>query len=177
MFNLLPQEEKAALRTEYRYREYTVIVGALLALFVAGIASLVPSYILSITKRQTIDIDRQSLEQELNRNSGTAADTVARAQALSTSLAAIPEEQISTWLKTIIESRPAGVVLLRFSFVEGAEGGLALELQGVSRSRTALQQFERTLQSVPKLTGVKVPIESYTRETNIPFTITATILK
>lgn len=177
MFNLLPQEEKAALRKEYKYREYTVIIGSILALFIAGIASLFPSYILSITKRQTVDIDRQSLEQQLNRNSGTAAGTVARAESLSASLSAIPDEQMTTWLRTIIDARSSGVVLLRFSFVEGAEGALALELQGVSRTRTALQQFERTLQTIPKLTGVKVPIESYTRETNIPFTITAIILK
>jgi hypothetical protein len=177
MFNLLPNEIKAALEREYHYRQAFIWSGAVTIVILIATALLVPAYILSITRNQTLKIERETVEIASQRNAGSAAQVVAAAEKLSTALTAIPDSNVSTLISQIINARPAGIVVLRFGFSSSidAVGPMRVEIQGVARNREALRGYVRTLEGQPSFGEVTVPIESFTRETNIPFTLTIAI--
>ncbi|HRH26399.1 MAG TPA: hypothetical protein PLF31_02940 [Candidatus Paceibacterota bacterium] len=175
MFNLLPNEIKAALQREYHYRQAFIWSGAITIVILIATALLVPAYILSLTRNQTLKIERESVEIASQRNAGSAAQVVTAAEKLSTSLTGIPESNVSTLVSQIISSRPAGIVVLRFSFSSALDAPIRAEIQGVAKNREALRGYVRTLEQQPSFGEVAVPIESFTRETNIPFTLTISI--
>jgi hypothetical protein len=177
MFNLLPNDVKAALKREYRYRQAFIWSGAITIVIVIAIGLLVPSYVLSITRNKSLKIEREAMELASQRNAGTAAQVVSKAEKLSAALSSIPDSNVSTLVSQIISARPAGVVILHFSFSSNGEAGgvTKAEIQGVARSREALRRYVESLEEQPSFGDVNVPIESFTRETNIPFTLTISI--
>jgi hypothetical protein len=155
MFNLLPYQEKVALKKEYRYRQAFIWSGAVAIVAAIAIALLIPAYVLSITRNNSLKIEKESAAITAKRNAGGAAEVVARAELLSRSLSTIPDADVSSLAATVISARPAGIVILRLGFssavpAEPEEGEAApvvdpnpavlVEVQGVARSREALRR-------------------------------------
>ncbi len=73
-------------------------------------------------------------------------------------------------LITLLENVPSGVRLINLDY-QPKPGRVMI--QGTANNRDSLLIFEKQLRAIPKISEVLLPIESLTKQSDIPFTITA----
>lgn len=152
MSNLLPENSRLELRSEYRARY--VLAGSLLSIGVAIFISLalVPSY-------QTFSA---SLPKDQNSPASKEAKTdladVSKAQALVQQLSPIVSStsSISRAIDKALAARPKGVHIDDIQFVDGESGSIAIG--GMADDRGAINAYRTSLQSVTLFTGIKLPV-------------------
>lgn len=170
MFNLLTEAGKKSAAREYALRLvaavcFFVTVEILFAA-VGGVFSL-----------RALRFSARFAPDEAMRAPAPAADTgalqaVERTRARLALLAEPARAPLAPGLTAFLAARPAGVRITSFAAERGSEGW-TLVAQGVSATRDALAAFERTLSFAREFAEVSLPVESFAKGTQSPFTIRA----
>ena len=172
--NLIPTERSRAFRQEY-FRRLTAValVVAAILIGVHGVL-LAPSYIYFKEQLQAKRTQLALLEGSL---------TSVEEQEVSTRLANLESDMnhlnrleqqpsMGALMRAILEVPRAGITLSSFSFTPGEGEESTLVMTGSAATRTALREYNLNLSGLPFVSKVDLPISTYAKETDLPFTIT-----
>jgi len=175
MFNILPQEEKKKVLTEYRLRLAVVVVFAVAALVLSSCILLVPSYLLAVSKYNFAAKELATLE-------GKQVDG-GKEKEIDTQIKAV-NKKISLFLgdKKAIARTPSEAILsvlsvknfsikIRSVLYDVNPDREHLVFMGRAEDRDSLASFVEILKKDPSWNSVDLPIGSYVKSTNIDFTI------
>ncbi len=175
--NLLPKEKTRAFRREYFMRLGTVAVVLAICVVVAHGLLLFPSYLFlsgevashtSELSALTASLGAQDEQQVSARIASLAEDTEQLAR-----LETVPSA--SAAFRAMLAVPRSGILLTGISFSppKQKDDGRMM-ISGSATTRTALQSFKEELASLPFVTSADLPISSFAKESDIPFSITVT---
>ena len=179
MSNLLPQRHKADLLKLYRKRYVSLAFFGVAFLALVAIVLLLPSYlylrssqILLTTKRDTLaSYETATIATQL---AGTVTDINSRLGVFPAVTPASP--LIAGMIDPILQVEPAAVHITEFDFAPGITAVQAkVSVSGVADSRTDLLAFADKVRDIASFTSVDVPITSFIKDTDVPFTLTAVV--
>jgi len=175
--NLVPTERSRAFRQEYFRRLATVALVMLTVLIGIHAVLLAPSYIYFkeqvAAKRTQLALLEGSLTSAEEQEVGARLKSLEDDRNHLNRLASYPA--FSTLMRALLEVPRSGIVLTNFSFAPGqGDAEARVMLSGVAETRTALREYNLALSSLPFVSKVDLPISTYAKETELPFTITIT---
>ncbi|MFA7193608.1 MAG: hypothetical protein WC087_01695 [Candidatus Paceibacterota bacterium] len=171
MLRLLLKEEKKEIKKEYIRRVLTIIFLGLSGVLFLFLVSLLPAFFLlsvdqkvlnqelSVAQDVELNADRQRLKEKLKNLQQTL------------NLIDTPNSDISYYIQKITERQPRDINILSLDFTKNADKN-SIVVQGVANSRTSLSSFVKVLETVDEFEAVNLPFSSFTREVDIPFSIT-----
>ncbi|MEK9160723.1 MAG: hypothetical protein AAB440_01655 [Patescibacteria group bacterium] len=177
LINLLSSERTRAFQQGYFYRLGTVSALAFALMLVLHAMMLAPAYftlaeakanetaLLASVKERLSSAGDQEITERLS-TLGKQTEHLVR-------LSGVPSATAT--MREVLLLPRSGIALTGLSFTPptGKTGG-QLRLTGTATSRDALRSYQSTLGTLPTVTNVDLPISSFAKESDIPFTITLT---
>jgi hypothetical protein len=174
MYNLLPDEQKDAIKREYHFRVAIIASRFVLLATIVGFVFLIPSFVLLFTKRS-------ELTDQITASERVQAETTKEVSVDSTkqlneeveilkgvNLDAHPEELI----KKVFDSRPKNIQISKAVYgLVGTSSSVSIE--GVANSIDDLLVFKKVLLTIPPFKSATFPVELLTKRSNVSFVITA----
>lgn len=175
--NLLPLEKAREFRQGYFLR-LGALTGFVLAFLIAAHgALLVPSYIYiseqeGFAKARLDELSASLASSEEEAMSARLSRLTKDASAL-TAFAASPSA--ASVIRSVLSVPHAGILLSSFSYSPASAGGDGrLVVSGTASTRESLRAFHAALSGLSFVSNADLPLSSYAKETEIPFTITLT---
>lgn len=171
MLKLLLTEEKKEIKKEYIRRILSIVFLGLSIILFLFLVSLLPAFFLlnvdqkvlnqelSVAQDVELNADRQRLKEKLQNLQQTL------------NLIDTPNSDFSYYIQKITERQPRDINILSLDFTKNANKN-SIIVQGVANSRTSLSSFVKVLETVDEFEAVNLPFSSFTREVDIPFSIT-----
>jgi hypothetical protein len=175
MINLLPQEHKKLITTEYRLRVVTIILAMLLVLITSGAVLLIPSYVLSMYKRNAAENAPDTSTTEVQREYAELMARIQHGKSLIRNLQ--PEKSHVTAtdiINRIIKFKTADTILNEINYVYSGETSFTVEIRGVAKTRQSLLNFEAALENDPDIAEIDLPVSLLAKDANINFSIELT---
>lgn len=179
--NLLPDEQKAVIRAEYR-RRIIVALGWFAALMIAtNIILLVPAWFAFTAQEQELTRQLDAIEKgslftrvtEIESSIRTLNSEIRQYRAEERRV-----EHATPAFDAVLESRGAGVAITTLSFAASpkmADGRARLVILGNASDRASLLAFSDRLKAQPGVEVVESPISNLLRETDVDYQITAVL--
>lgn len=175
MINILPTEEKKKILTEYRLRVGVVSIFAVATLVLSSLVLLAPSYILAVSKYNSISEEFVVLESK--KGQGTQEkDVSAQIGNINKKIdlflkgAVSANSYPSQVILNILNIKGSAIKIQGFTYdVTGGQGRFVIT--GSAADRDSLAHFVETLKKEPTFTKVEIPISSYVKSFNIDFSI------
>jgi len=190
MFNLLPDEQKTAVTSEYRWRLGVVVLCALLVTLVIALVMLVPSFVYSrVTLSQLNDtLERVTREAE-SKGAEEQADNLEMWQRRVLTLKPHnkPVGYVSESIAEVRELSGEFIAITGVAFAQLEAGAKQSEtktdnnpperitVSGVAARRQSLFELKTRLENTAEFQDVELPISSFAQDTDIDFTLTLTL--
>jgi hypothetical protein len=176
--NLLPPERQSALSRDYFIRLGVVVVGFVVALTLASMVLLVPTYVLLTESTRAKEAHLATIESTFSSTDATALS--ARLAALNknaitlSTLAQRPSA--SAIIRSVLAISRPGITLSGFTYTpaEVKKPG-TLAISGTALTRDALRSYQLALQGAPLALSADLPVSAYAKDSDITFTITVTL--
>ncbi|MDB4991772.1 MAG: hypothetical protein JWL75_17 [Parcubacteria group bacterium] len=176
--NLLPRSAARAVRRGYFVRLISVVIGlTILALIIHG-ALLMPAYLYAhgeVIREQT-ELDR------ISASSSTAEQHSIQAHINSVKeditylgrLGTVPAA--SSAFRAVVSVPHTGIKITGFTYAAPSSTSKTAQMTitGTANTRDQLRQYVQELGKLPYVTNADLPISSYAKDSNIPFTVTLT---
>lgn len=177
-FDLLPPERRRALRQGYLRRLFVVAALLVVALALIACALLYPTYrYLANTggeeRMRLADLSAQVASAE----NGTLAKRYAGLEAdAGTIVALATPPPASAVLRDALAVPRSGIALVSLNYApaSGKHPG-TLTLGGTAASRDDLRAYQLALEETSEFASADLPVSSFAKDTNLPFTITVTL--
>lgn len=171
MFNLLTEAMQQKLLREYRWRLAAVacfvLAGEVFAATLGGLFSFQ-----ALQKEAAIVRGEETAHEQANTVAGSdTASIIERTSARLTLLAEPPPPPLSPGVDGLLSARVSGIRFVSIAVEAAAEGGWTLTAQGVAATRDTLASFERTLAARREFADVSIPVESFAKGAQAPFTL------
>lgn len=173
--NLLPIQRQHMLVREYYLRLGVVMMMCVIVLTVAAAALLVPAYVFLTVGAHTKQDFLATMIPTLSDAESVALS--ARLTALSDRVATLTALSSTPSASGIVRSvlalpRP-GIALSSFAYTQSAgKNPGTLELSGTAETREVLRNYQLILENAPFILSAKLPVSTYTKDTNLTFTVT-----
>ena len=175
MLELLPNKQKKDVKREYALRRLTV---ALILLSIAGIislASISPSYFLSIEKEKIVKKEFERAEKANNEKTDDKAfqDDIKRTKEMINLLK--PSDKyvsIGEIISNIVDNKNSGVRIDGINITSYKGNQYQIILNGNAASRDILKSFAEHIKNAGLFEGVDLPISNFTKIADIDFNIT-----
>lgn len=179
MFNLLPENLKSRIKSEYNLRRIIVICYFVIFIGATFLVFLFPSWIISLYKEKEI-----SLQAEKNNQSTLEADV----QVVSTNIKKINLElrtvntsldykKVIPLIDTILSQRTNTIKINELTYTGEDVSNTTMFIEGISATRGALSTFVKKLEDTKLFKSVNLPISNFAKERDINFSITLTLEK
>lgn len=176
--DLLPSERRRALSRAYLLRLATVCGLFALALTLAAAALLLPTYLYLVAAEDAAAARLSGLSSTLAAGEEqTLARRLAALEQDAKALAALSTApSTSALVRDALAMPRPGIALTGFVYTPGtsARPG-ALSISGTAATRNALRAYQLALAAHPRFSDADLPVGSYAKDTDIPFTITAAV--
>jgi len=150
------QEHAHAVRRDYFLRLATVAVLGLALVIIICAALLVPTHLLLSKQIKTKKSEPNAFEEKMSYIHSFDHATTA-----------------SATLRTVLATAHPGVHIKGITLSVPTDAvSDTMTLSGAADSRDALRTYYLTLQAVPAVLSINVPVSTYAKESNLPFTIT-----
>lgn len=172
MFNLLTEAMQQKLLREYRWRVVAVaclvLAGEVFAATLGGLFSFQ-----ALQKEAVALRVEETAHEQANAVAGsdTAASIIERTSARLTLLAEPPPPPLSPGVDELLAARTSGIRFVSIAAEVATDGGWMLTAQGIAATRDTLASFERTLRARREFTDVSIPVESFAKGAQAPFTL------
>jgi hypothetical protein len=174
--NLLPEQTTRAFRRMYFIRLLVVGVSVFLCALLIQYLLLLPSYIYTLKNVQQKTISMESI----NKNSITSGEkelqnkkrTITETTQYLLRLQKVPSATEA--LRTVLTVPRTGISLSGFTFAKdtGTTTKAQMSVSGIALTRDTLRQYVSSLENIPSIEAVDLPISAYAKDSEIPFTIT-----
>ncbi len=171
--NLLPPEEKSHVRLDM-IRRIIVFFGVLAsAVFFAGTALLIPSYLFSHVRARALAYDLNVEEEAADRRRLSGTASALRKSAVQAALVrefAAAEGKSGDTLEIFLRRVP-GVNIDALTITKTG----AVAMSGIAATRADLLLFESAVRNSNALENMSIPLSSIIRESNIRFSVRGTL--
>ena len=180
MSNILPQKQISKIARLYRKRFMVVVFTSVTILFLVSCVLIAPS--LYFAKQNEIALTAKKaqldqLETGSYRTSLTAsiADINDRLQVFGPTPAASPV--IGSFVNIVLAAKTPAVHIDEMHSILDEKNSNAADItvKGTADSREALLYFADTLRGYSSVSNLDVPIDTFIKNTDVPFTLTATV--
>ncbi len=175
--NILPGERLQTLKRGYFLRLATIAI-TITALLVATYGILrTPSYIYlqsrSAVLQQTLtELSTQLSTQDI-KNTNTQLKQLESNTTFLTKLATEPSASFA--LESVLGIARKGVTLSSMTYTAISKThSNKITLSGVAQTRNSLQHYQELFKDAPFITSVNLPVNVYSKDANIKFTMTLT---
>ncbi len=177
MINLIPPEAKKHLIREYWIRSVTVWFFLWAAVFLLGIAVLVPSYVLINLQVKAYSASAASADEK-NAGFEAVSKELERASKMAATLSNHFENPSMTELITLLKGfELSSIEITQMSLArEGANIG-AVTVAGIADDRQSLATFRNRMLDSEQIESVDLPISNLAKDKQIPFELTITMAK
>lgn len=174
--NLLPTTEKESLKKGLKLRFVIVMAFLLAASFLVGFIMLLPSYFLArahLTLAESGNYNAAAGNENLDKEIlNLPGEINFKLKFLQSNIASLPSVDV---LYKIINPMPEGVTLDSVSFSRNqkykGEDGINVLISGKALNRDSLLSFSTTLKDSNYFSSVDVPVSSFTKNKDIPFSM------
>jgi len=180
MLKLLLREDRHWYKTEYLFRFLvTLMVFGCFLLLILSIA-LGAQYVLVFVEKKIAEDQLQEINSSEITKERANFTKIAKRLNKKINYISLENYKPSFFITNIISSQPDGIGINSITYktdsiVDGENKNpvqyVSLELKGVAINRTILVNFQKDLQAKNLYESVNIPFSSFTKETNIPFTI------
>ena len=178
MINLLSLQKKSEVKSILFSRFVTLLFFVIVSYLIILIASLVPIYF--YLKKQESDI--LFIQNALNKKEdyNQIKNFTETININNQRLGIFPSEDISSMsyveniIDKIVEIKGSGVKINTINYSslsKNVQEGASLEIMGVASNRKSLLDFKQRLENEKTFSSVVLPISSFVKIDNIPFTI------
>ena len=179
MLNLLTDAQRHKVLKEYRMRLAIVICGAVVFVCLSGTVLLLPNYLTAMNKVNSVktnnDYKKQTISSLNAQNlKGTIKLVDSNLQALKISINIISPREV---YEKIQASIPEGVLIDRYTYNLIDDNTASISLSGTSVDRNKLIDFQNKLKLNPEFTGIGVPLDSFSKKSNLSFSINFNLIK
>ena len=175
--DLLPSERRRALRRAYLFRLGTVAAILALVLTLAACALLVPTYMYLRSAERSQNARLAGVGSTLSSaQESTLAKRLATLEAdaaVITALGATPSA--SERIRATLAAGHLGVALTSMNYTAASARPGSLALSGTAASRNDLRALQLALLEVVGFASADLPVSSYAKDHDIPFTIVVTL--
>lgn len=174
-YTLLPDKETRSLKREYKTRLFIVLAFFVSCGIVVGMGSLVPAYLLSLSKEKEARNNIQVLQkggQEKGTNS-IFADLATTTKIIKKFQVDDGKVSFSQVIPEIIIHRSNQIFInsFKFSMSRNASSSLDTIIQGKALSREALIAFKKELENDARISKVELPVSDLAKSKDISFAI------
>ncbi len=179
MSNLIFKEDKEAILSQYRMRFITVTLSYISILVFAACALLVPSLLISKDSVAALEQKKASYEgketSELETSlNATITEINTKLDLFSDATPTVPLTK--SMLDRVQSAKDATIRITLFNYTLGANPKTAdIQISGIADNRASLLAFGKRLQGTEGITSVVVPITSFIKDQNVPFTISLSV--
>ncbi len=179
MFNLLPENLKAKIKSDYKLRFFIIIIIFFICVEISFLILLLPSWLISINKEQNAVLETNNAnESQLSKDASPVSLIItATNQRLTAIDKTLQYPEFFPILNTILDNKTSSIRLTQFLYTPKDSANATLSLGGVSTTREALVSFVKALQTSGAFATVDLPISNLAKDTNISFLVNLTILK
>ncbi len=170
--NLLTKEYKKRITQEYLLRLGTVCALLMTVAFFVGIASLVPSYLDLVMNMRANKTILSNGSEDAKDNKELLGEIKETSFLMSVLEKGTEKEKLSDIVRDVLELRPEGVVVVGYRY-ERTSGKLTVD--GIARTRDLVAPYARSLEASDRFTEVPVPIADLAKNTDLEFTLSATL--
>ncbi len=175
MINLIPAAAKKSLLREYWMRTVTVWFLTWAAVMVAGVAVMLPSFLLlqlqvnayeqSAATAEKNNADFESITNDLKQAS-------AQAKVMSEQLALEPS---AAYVELIRNFESSSISITQITFERNEKGVAPIKVVGVASDRQTLAAFREELLATEIVESVDLPISNLAKDKQIPFDMLVTV--
>ena len=176
--NLLPPENRARIGYLRLGRFFVLVHSYFAFLLLIGITLLLPTYFFLYFQNKSVSDLAEATREKTNQTEAREiearieqANTILHRLETEYNMVTTAQNPVTTYLETIVEMAPAGIIFTRFSFEKDADHIL---LRGHAATRSDLLQFVETIRSNPSFHTVESPIENVLQNSDISFTLSFT---
>jgi len=177
MRNLLSQEDKKILHSEYKLRVAIVVIIFLFFTILFGGVELVPSYFISQSKERAAKEHLSIVKEAVAKRGKDTSSIVLLETKEKLKLLAFSEENISlrNVFESVLDSKPNGVNINGI-FYDKSQTGKDTEIliTGEADKRESLLEFKKLLGGEPQFTNVELPVSNLVSDRDIKFSIKIT---
>lgn len=168
MINLLPKEERKAIRNLYRMRVAVVLLLFVIALEVCAAILFSPAfYNLYLTKNelaQTLEMKRQAIPKDVEELQARITKLKEMVELLKNK----GDTTATSLIDEIQKQKGGGVSIVGYTYDLQSK---TIQLRGKSATREDLTQFRKRMRDLGKYQSVDVPPSTLLKEKDIDFTM------
>ncbi len=163
----------------YRKRFVAIVFLSLAALLVAAVLLVLPSFLFLKSNEIVLSAKRDTLagyetSSIVRTLTSSIADVNKRLSVFPASETASP--LIADFMNPVLLAKNGSIHLIAFSYTRSAKPNQAtVKVTGTADSRVALLAFTDRLKKVGSFSDVNVPITNFIKDSNVPFTVSATV--
>lgn len=172
-YTLLPKEETKFLRNEYRIRLLIIALFFISCSVTIGIFSLLPSYIFSISKENSI---RRQADDLQKKRQASGVDQIekdlVKSQAISEKILANENTSaFSDVIQKILSHKEAGLTVNYFEMSRSAGTSTAVStvIHGKAVNRDILIHFKKSIEGDVAFSKVELPVSDLAKSKDISF--------
>ena len=179
MSNILPQKEISKIARLYRKRFLVIAFTAVTLLAAVGCAMLIPTLYYARQNELVLQAKKDQLDQlETGSYRQSLADSISDINSRLEVFGQVPaiSPVIGSVVNVVLSAKTPNIHIEEIqSGTDSKDPTLAdVTVTGFADTREALLYFADTLRGNAGVTGVNVPIDTYIKNTDVPFTMTAT---
>lgn len=177
LINVLPVEEKHALKKEYWMRIATVSISMLSVVMILASVLLLPSYFFSSSKASVAENQLEAFNianpQIATHNLDTSINDINQKliRLAGNKTTNLSDEVIGA----LLSNKTPGISYSQILYSEQAPDARIVEIHGQSTTRDALYTFKSKLDATPSFANVTLPISNFIERSNINFIVTVTL--
>ncbi len=172
MINLLPEQEKKAMHSEYKFRLLAVALAGILILIILWIILLIPSFILAFYRSSVAESTVKMTASAHTTDSTGFADAITSAK-LTASVLTPDTIVLPTTIIDILEKhRTSANKILSISYSLNEKGVFSIAVKGIAKTRQSLMQFTTDLKQEAVIASVDLPISNFVKDVDIEFGFT-----
>lgn len=175
MINLLPDDARTHVLTEYWLRVISVWLLLCVAAGTMVLVLLFPSYILLQLQLQARQDTYQQIEVE-QENFAQAQTEIRQTNTKAALLADAADNMLFTDVLNALDAVQAETIFVRSVAVKRVEGVVeTVTVQGEATTRDALADFRNRIEATSFFDEAELPLANLARDREVPFSITVTL--
>lgn len=177
MFNLLPDNLKEKIRSEYYLRLIVVVFVFVIGIQVSFLIFLFPSWLISMEKEKEIisqsEISGKSLQDSQIDLVNSAINTInAKLRVINTTL---EYPRVVSLIDSILSQKTGSIHIDGITYISQGVTTGKMVIAGTSTTRESLVVFAKKLEESRLFSSVDLPISNFAKDKDIDFSISMTI--